>query len=186
MNNDPFLFADSFITHGMCKAVVCAVGQNSTRGIMDTVYDTREKQTELKSRLDNIGGSLKYIGLLTSILILAISMVIIIINKAAVEDLGADEFMHRIVTAIIISLVMLVVAIPEGLPMTVTVSLAYSVLQMSEDDGVLVREVEAVERVGQITHLVLGKTGTMTTEEMRVHSFYAQSLKRLNSRHDTF
>jgi len=43
---------------------------------------------------------------------------------------------------------MLIVAIPEGLPMTVTVSLAYSVLQMSKDDGVIVRDISSVEKVG--------------------------------------
>lgn len=65
---------------------------------------------------------------------------------------------------IVIALIMLVVAIPEGLPMTVAVSLAHSVLQMSKIDHVLVRDLTAVEEVGQINDLCLGKTGTMTTE----------------------
>jgi len=90
------------------------------------------------------------------------------------------------INCVIVALILLIVAIPEGLPMTVTVSLAYSVLQMSEDDNLLVRDVDSVERVGQITDLVLGKTGTMTTEEMTVHSFFAQNHKVLNSRPNTF
>lgn len=57
---------------------------------------------------------------------------------------------------------------------------------MSNDDNVLVRDLESVEKVGQITDLILGKTGTMTTEEMEVHSFYAQGDSRLNSRKNTF
>jgi len=44
---------------------------------------------------------------------------------------------------------------------------------MSDDDNVLVRDLDSVEVVGQITDLVLGKTGTMTTEDMEVHSFFA-------------
>ena len=90
------------------------------------------------------------------------------------------------INCVIVALILLIVAIPEGLPMTVTVSLAYSVLQMSDDDNLLVRDVDSVERVGQITDLVLGKTGTMTTEEMTVHSFFAQNHKVLNSRPNTF
>lgn len=80
---------------------------------------------------------------------------------------------------------MLVVAIPEGLPMTVAVSLAHSVLQMSKCDNVLVRDLTSVEQVGQINDLCLGKTGTMTTEEMTVVSLYAQNMYVLNSRKNT-
>jgi len=80
---------------------------------------------------------------------------------------------------------MLVVAIPEGLPMTVAVSLAHSVLQMSKCDNVLVRDLTSVEQVGQINDLCLGKTGTMTTEKMTVVSLYAQNMFVLNSRKNT-
>ena len=173
VEEDPFLISDSYIMRGMCKALVCCVGENSTRGIDDTLYDTNDHETELTRRLDNIGGTLKFIGLITSLIILGTSVIIVIINKAAVEDLGAGEFIDRPIQCFIVAIIMLVVAIPEGLPMTVAISLAYSVLQMSEDDNVLVRDIESIEKVGQITDLVLGKTGTMTTEDMEVHSFFA-------------
>ena len=81
---------------------------------------------------------------------------------------------------------MLVVAIPEGLPMAVTVSIAHSVLQMSQHDNVLVRDIESVETVGLITDLCLGKTGTMTTEEMSVVNFFAQDIFVKNTRINTF
>ena len=146
-----------------------------------------EQDTDLKRRLNNIGGSLKYFAILCSIIILATSVIITIINKAAVGDAyAADEFVDRLLNCVIVSLIMLIVAVPEGLDMTMDVSLAYSVLQMSNDDNVLVRDLESVEKVGQITDLVLGKTGTMTTEEMEVHSFFAQGDYKLNSRLNTF
>ena len=81
---------------------------------------------------------------------------------------------------------MLVVAIPEGLPMAVTASIAQSVLQMSKHDNVLVRDITSVESVGLITDLCLGKTGTMTTEEMHVVNFYTQDLFIKNTRINTF
>lgn len=80
------------------------------------------------------------------------------------DNLKGDVFTKKLVDNIVIALIMLVVAIPEGLPMTVAVSLAHSVLQMSKIDHVLVRDLTAVEEVGQINDLCLGKTGTMTTE----------------------
>ena len=82
--------------------------------------------------------------------------------------------------------IMLIVSVPEGLPMTVAVSLAYSVLLMKDYDNILVRDLESVEQVGLIQELCLGKTGTMTTEEMEVVNFYTQDIFVLNSRKNTF
>ena len=73
----PFLFADSFVLAGTCKAVVCCVGQNSTRGIEDTVYNTREEDTELTEKLVNIETSLKFMALIGAIVIGITSMVVL-------------------------------------------------------------------------------------------------------------
>lgn len=186
VDNDPFLIADSYVVRGVCKAIICCVGEHSTRGIKDKPLNLEEQNTELKRRLGNIGGSLKFFAILASIIILGTSLIIVFINKAAAEDLAGSEFVDRLVNCFIVALIMLIVAVPEGLDMTMDVSLAYSVLQMSAEDNVLVRDLESVEKVGQITDLVLGKTGTMTTEEMEVHSFFAQGDFKLNSRLNTF
>jgi len=90
-----------------------------------------------------------------------------------------------LVDNIVIALVMLIVSVPEGLPMTVSISLAHGVLQMSEHDNVLVRDLSSVEEAGLLTDLCVGKTGTMTTEEMEVDSFYTQKLNIQNSRKNT-
>ena len=102
------------------------------------------------------------------------------------DGLGGDDFVKKLTENIVISLIMLVVAIPEGLPMAVTVSVAHSVLQMSQHDNILVRDIESVERVGLITDLCLGKTGTMTTENMEVVNFYTQNIFVKNTRKNTF
>lgn len=84
-----------------------------------------------------------------------------------------------------IAVIILVVAIPEGLPMTVAVSLAHSVLLMSEYDNVLVRDLESVEVAGLLDDVCIGKTGTMTTEDMSVVSIFAENTLILNSRKNT-
>ena len=56
---------------------------------------------------------------------------------------------------------------------------------MDDSDHVLVRDLESVEQVGLVNEMVLGKTGTMTTEDMKVLRFFAQNTTRLNSRKDT-
>ena len=184
--DSPFLFADSYVLSGTCKALVCCVGADSTRGINDTVYDTRDQETELTAKLDNIGGSLKFVGLIGMFIVLATSLIVLFIQKGVDENLEGDAFVKKLIDCFIVSLILLIVAIPEGLPMTVAISLAYSVLQMNEDDNLLVRDLNAVETVGQLTDLCLGKTGTMTTEEMQVVSFYTQNMHVLNSRKNTF
>lgn len=75
----PFLMTDSFIIGGTCKAVVCCVGEYTQRGIDDTVFDITQDKTELTNKLDNIGGSLKFIGLLSSFIILAVSISVLLI-----------------------------------------------------------------------------------------------------------
>lgn len=56
---------------------------------------------------------------------------------------------------------------------------------MSEHDNVLVRDLSSVEEAGLLTDVCVGKTGTMTTEDMEVDSFYAQQLNVQNSRKNT-
>jgi len=125
---DPFLIADSFVVRGVCKALVCCVGEQSTRGIKDTPLNLEEQNTELKQKLNNLGGTMKFFAIIAALVILATSVVIVIINKAAAEELGADEFIDRLVNCFIVALIMLIVCVPEGLDMTKDISLAYSVL----------------------------------------------------------
>lgn len=75
----PFLMTDSFIIGGTCKAMVCCVGENTQRGTDDTVFDITQDKTELTSKLDNIGGSLKFVGLISSFIILAVSISVLLI-----------------------------------------------------------------------------------------------------------
>ena len=127
-HSSPFLFADSFIIAGTCKAVVCCVGENSTRGTEDTTYNTREEDTELTVKLGNIETSLKFMALIGAIVILATSMIVLFMQVGINEEVGGAEFTKKLVDNIVIALVMLIVSVPEGLPMTVSISLAHSVL----------------------------------------------------------
>jgi P-type Ca2+ transporter type 2C len=83
-----------------------------------------------------------------------------------------------------VSIAVIVVAVPEGLPLTITLSLAYSVMRM-KSDGVLVRNLDSPEVMGRVDEIVTGKTGTMTKAEMKVDQFYSQSLLIKNTRKNT-
>jgi len=181
----PFLYADSFVLAGTARAVVCAVGEFSTRGINDTEYDTRDKATDLSKKLAVIGKSLKFIAIISALVILAASLIVLFMQVGINDDVGGKIFTKKLVDCFTIAVIILVVAIPEGLPTTVTVSLAHSVLLMSEYDKVLVRDLDAVQTAGLLDYVCLGKTGTMTTEEMSVVKFFTEDSLILNSRKNT-
>jgi Ca2+-transporting ATPase len=82
--------------------------------------------------------------------------------------------------------VLIVVAIPEGLPLTVGVSLAFSVMKMYKDDRILVRKLDAPEKMAGCEELLVGKTATLTQNKMKVHTFYLEGNVIKNSRKDTF
>jgi P-type E1-E2 ATPase len=79
-NESPFLFADSYILAGTCKVVVCCVGENSSRGNEDTKYDTREEETELTQKLSVIETSLKFMALISAIVILGTALVVLFLQ----------------------------------------------------------------------------------------------------------
>lgn len=83
-----------------------------------------------------------------------------------------------------LAIVIVMVAVPEGLPLAVVLSLAYSVMQM-KDDGVLVKNLNSPEVMGRVEEICTGKSGTLTTAEMTVSQFYSQSLLIRNQRKNT-
>jgi len=75
--------------------------------------------------------------------------------------------MKELVGYVIIAITVVVVAVPEGLPLAVTISLAYSVMKMKEKQN-LVRKLEASETMGGANEICTDKTGTLTMNKMTV------------------
>jgi Ca2+-transporting ATPase len=79
------------------------------------------------------------------------------------------DFGNRVYTellnTVIIAITVVVVAIPEGLPLAVTISLSFSSAKMKAKNN-LVRKLESAETMGQVTHICSDKTGTLTKNEM--------------------
>lgn len=97
----------------------------------------------------------------------------------------ADILFERLPEHINLVVVLIVVAIPEGLPLTVGLSLAFSVRKMFAD-GILVRKLDAPERLASCEEILCGKTATITANEMTVAHFYLEGNQFKNARKDTF
>jgi len=79
----------------------------------------------------------------------------------------ASHIIEDIAQCLTLAITIVMVAVPEGLPLAVVLSLAYSVLRMNED-GVLVRNLNSPEVMGRVEEILTGKTGTLTKGDMKV------------------
>nr|CAH8853004.1 unnamed protein product [Trichobilharzia regenti] len=127
----------------------------------------RKEQSVLQAKLTKLAIQIGYVGTCV-----AIATVLILVIKFCVHTFAQNKepwqtgkHLKQIVNYIITGVTVLVVAVPEGLPLAVTLSLAYSVKRMMKDNN-LVRHLDACETMGNATAICSDKTGTLTTNRM--------------------
>jgi len=164
--NDPFLKSGTELREGQCLMLVTAVGIKSSYGrIMDSLA-TKAENTPLQDKLEDVARLVGYIGggvAVVLFLVLTIFWIVEIVN----HDLKVSEEAHELLDFFIIAVTIVVVAVPEGLPLAVTISLAYSMAKMQDDQN-LVRVLSACETMGNATTICSDKTGTLTQGVMTV------------------
>lgn len=116
-------------------------------------------------KLDTLAGQIGNFGTAAAVA----TFVALIIMRFYRPDLRnpQDNLVEHIVKSFIIAVTIVVVAVPEGLPLAVTLSLAYSTKQMMNDNN-LIRVLEACETMGNATNICSDKTGTLTQNRMTV------------------
>ena len=154
--------------------MVTCVGRHSSGWNEGKELDTKSK-TPLEEKLFNLSKTFTFIGIIAAIAILALTMIMLALGGlfADGEKKGA-MILKKLIENCTLALIVIIVSIPEGLPTTVSISLSYSVIEMFKKDKILVRDLNAPERMGEVTEILTGKTGTMTTEDMEVVSSFAQ------------
>lgn len=116
-------------------------------------------------RVANLIGKIgMYVALATFIAMVLNLVIYRLINNQPILDISVTK---GIVNAVIVAITIIVVAVPEGLPLAVTISLAYSVNQMRKENN-LVRRLEAAETMGGANEILTDKTGTLTQNKMSV------------------
>lgn len=187
---DPFLRADSLIVQGKCKAVVCVVGDQSSRGKLEEKMDT-STDTPLQKKLSNLAGYFTTYSLYAAAVIFLLMTIMLIIEVASLDpeaDPNAPGATGTVIAGLASQInfivVLIVVSVPEGLPLAIGVSLAFSVMKMY-GDNLLVRKLDAPEKMGAVEEILCGKTGTITTGNMKVANFYMEDKEVKNSRKNT-
>ncbi|XP_025901924.1 plasma membrane calcium-transporting ATPase 2 isoform X5 [Nothoprocta perdicaria] len=136
----------------------------------------KKEKSVLQGKLTKLAVQIGKAGLVMSaitviILVLYFAIDTFVVNKKPWLPECTPVYVQYFVKFFIIGVTVLVVAVPEGLPLAVTISLAYSVKKMMKDNN-LVRHLDACETMGNATAICSDKTGTLTTNRMTVVQAY--------------
>lgn len=170
----PFLLAGTKVQDGSGKMLVTTVGMRTEWGkLMETLCEGGEDETPLQVKLNIVATIIGKIGLGFSVITFVVLVVRFLVEKAIRHEIAewsssdALILLNYFATAVTI----IVVAVPEGLPLAVTLSLAFAMKKLMNDKA-LVRHLSACETMGSATCICTDKTGTLTTNHMVVSKIW--------------
>ena len=153
----PILLNKSLVLSGEGKFVVLAVGDSATKSQIKTDIQA----TPLQFKLEIIAGDIGKLGLLAAVLTLISLIIRFLVERGKTGTFDEASEYTQLIDFFILAITVLVVAIPEGLPLAVTLSLAFSVRRMLRDSN-LVRKTQSCESMGRADMICSDKTGTLT------------------------
>ncbi|KAF5139004.1 Calcium-transporting ATPase 2 [Metarhizium anisopliae] len=163
---DPFMISGSKVLKGMGTYLVTGVGVNSMYGRLKMDVTERTEATPLQKKLSDIADRIAVAGVTVSVLLFAVLGIEILVQLPG-SDRSFVELVQMFLRVFMISISIIVVAVPEGLPLAVTLALAIGVTRMLKDNN-LVRVLSACETMGNATVVCSDKTGTLTMNKMAV------------------
>jgi Ca2+-transporting ATPase len=143
------VFAGTLVVGGAARAVVCASGADTEVGRIAAATTAPSPRTPLQQRLDRFAGTLLRVAGIGCLALAALSWAY---GTAPAES-------------VLVGVSLAVAAVPEGLPVVVTVTLALGMRRMAER-GAVVRRLHAVETLGSTTVICSDKTGTLTENRL--------------------
>lgn len=151
------VFSGTGVVSGNALMVVTAIGMDTELGaIADLLNATEKKKTPLQEKLDSLSKKLTSVALVGGVLIFIIGFFFRGFNLSSGLIMGVS---------------LAVAAVPETLPIIVTISLSYGVIKMSKRNAIM-RRVNSVETVGSIDVIASDKTGTLTQNQMTVTKYW--------------
>lgn len=179
------VYRGTTIYDGEALILVTKIGMDTLYGKMAKVLTEEEDASPLKLRLTNLAKIISRIGYIAAILIAVaylFSKVFIINNFNLTiirETITLNKFFSLILEALTLAVSVLVMSVPEGLPMMITLVLSTNSKKMLKDN-VLVRKMVGIETAGSLNILFTDKTGTLTKGKMEVSSIIDGNLNEYN------
>ncbi|KAJ4711550.1 Calcium-transporting ATPase [Melia azedarach] len=170
----PFLLSGTKVQDGSGKILVTGVGMRTEWGrLMVTLSEGGEDETPLQVKLNGVATVIGKIGLVFAVLTFLVLTIRFLVEKAEHNQMkhwSSNDAM-KLVNFFAIAVTIVVVAVPEGLPLAVTLSLAFAMKKLMNDKA-LVRHLSACETMGSSSCICTDKTGTLTTNHMVVNKIW--------------
>ncbi len=168
------LFGGCIICTGACEMIVLRVGADTFIGKIASELQESGRPSPLKNKLSDLADTISYIGYVSAAMIaIAYLFNAFFIESGMNMDIVMNKLSNRayliseLISAVTVAVSALVVAVPEGLPMMITVVLSSNMKKMLRN-GVLVRRLVGIETAGNMNILFTDKTGTITAGKMKV------------------
>ncbi|MDR0783318.1 MAG: HAD-IC family P-type ATPase, partial [Propionibacteriaceae bacterium] len=157
------LFSSCLITNGKAKAVVVETGMTTEVGrIAGLLNKTVKDRTPLQRKMDGLARNICVLALVSGAVLFALQSFL----------LNAQGLPVELSQRLLYSVALAVAAIPECLPIIVTITLAYGVVTMAKKNAIL-RKIPAVETLGSASVICSDKTGTLTMNRMVIQKVWA-------------
>lgn len=151
---------------------VTEVGDATENGkVMEAVQIDDSVRTPLNEQLDRLGVLIEKASYIFAALIISGRLLVYFLQPGCLGNFEWMDFTLYVLQTLMIAVTLIVVAVPEGLPMAVTLSLAYSMRRMLQTNN-LVRKMHACETMGACSIICTDKTGTLTQNCMTVAEAY--------------
>ncbi len=167
------IYAGSRVLDGSGRAVVGVVGDATLLGGIRSKLSAEREPTPLEERLDDLAKKVGRVGMAAAAVTAVALIVVAAIRGEYVHEGTVEEFSfgwngttgEMLLFAATVAFTIIVVAVPEGLPLAVTLALSYTTRRMASEK-ILVRELPACETMGAGTIICTDKTGTLTAGSM--------------------
>jgi len=163
---DPFIISGGKVLEGIGTYLVTGVGVNSAYGRLRMGLTERTEATPLQKKLSHVADMIATGGVVVAIILFLVLTIKLLIQLPERNDSPFDRA-QTFLRIFIISITVVVIAVPEGLPLACTLALAIAVTRMLKDNN-LVRILAACETMGNATTVCCDKTGTLTMNNMTV------------------
>lgn len=154
------VFSGAFVVTGTGKFVVTATGNQTEYGRIASLASSLGEESPVKQKMNKLVAQVAAVVIIIAVVILIIQLI------DGIPLLEALEF----------TLAMAVSAVPEGLPIAISIILALCAARMAKKQA-LIRELRAIESIGIVTTIASDKTGTLTQNRLELREIWSPSLK---------
>ncbi|MCX7748334.1 MAG: calcium-translocating P-type ATPase, PMCA-type [Clostridia bacterium] len=166
------VYSGTLVVDGRAVAIVTSIGDDTEMGkIAKELKEAEDNETPLQQKLAALGKKISIVGSIAAAGIFLFELYHILTNKA---DINVFE---GIKDAFVVSVALIVAAVPEGLPTMVALTLAFNMQKMAKNNA-LVRRMIACETIGSVNVICSDKTGTLTENKMTVVDVWCNGSKK--------